>query len=694
MERYEKQVGLQSVDLSTGAVSLAGKLNQFKDMAMKRIEKDAVKRGIEKASQVEIKTDSSGNVIAPEKREVGIWGSIEDEQYNAAITDAYNITLQTDILADVSRIAAENPDDLEAYDKAYAANFAGTINNADPASRQAARNVFTQANARERGNIQTTLIKRKREVAKIERFNSLQSLLESASSIGFGGGDIAPEGVLYKEALDSMVRTGDISADAANTMWKAAEFEIEKSVDMGRINSLFDSDGPEAAKAAFAEMQKGIGEGNYSSGEWQTVLSQTNTMLNRRLSSLAAGSAVQDRQNTDMVNDYILALKEGKKVSEEQTLAVRALAATNERFQEPVTIAESLSETSNLSAEMRAEKMESLMASDGTMPLENVDELTTLEANEAVLHKAFSTEPYNTLTEQGSDIISGEPFNPMDPDSVATRMQDQIAASAHAGFEVPFVSRGEAKAIIGQFPTMTLAQKTALALSLSEATNAFGIFDEEGARSFATVGNTGNEVMIGNVFRGEEAITLGNVKPIEMSDYQDALEVYSQGILEAREIAGVRESAIHAYAGLYGNEPFNRESFEEILQVVGGASANINDFNTLLPDLVTDDQFQDFIDDADVGHPVLEMVREERGVTVKEAQDLLAGARWLKGADGYKLLLEGGGEILREPVNLTEEMITTENLRAGVVHRRVQREAVMHDRSSSPSAAYHPIERF
>lgn len=291
MQRFRETVKIQQEDFRSGqagvSLTLADKLNQFKNQQFAKLEQSAVSRGTSRAKQQELQ--KVGGITQKPKHEkggiFGFIGSVERQAHNKALYNAYVASLDTDIKSNISRIEADNPDNIISFNDSLESFKQSTIQSVDPSFRQQAELLIN-----ERGSISGSRVYSKnRQRDKDNAFSELQvsekTLLDDALTLAR---DQNIENAVislsdYEKNINSQVESGFITPFQANSKIDTARALVADQDMVGQLRSTLN-------KGDFEGALKSIQKVINNPAKWRTpqeqqtleksLLSEINESLN------------------------------------------------------------------------------------------------------------------------------------------------------------------------------------------------------------------------------------------------------------------------------------------------------------------------------------------------------------------------------------------------------------------------------
>jgi len=218
VKRFQETKITQAGDLGTGAapglLSLSQKLDQFgAELQQRRLAK------VQARSQQEgIATGQAlGEGDQPAFREIGFIGSARDEAFNNGLRSAYVAGLNRDMREEVSRISAENPDNLVKFNDQMNAFTSSILKNVDPTARTLVFDKLDSIVSDARTKVQGATIKRQSDEADQEHISSIEVLSREAMILGKEGNSLGASEALVDTfaVIDARVESGRLDVNVA-----------------------------------------------------------------------------------------------------------------------------------------------------------------------------------------------------------------------------------------------------------------------------------------------------------------------------------------------------------------------------------------------------------------------------------------------------------------------------------------------
>lgn len=341
MARFKETVALRQVPTSTGAVqgalSLSDRFAAFEQLGsqvaqigIQKAEKAAVERGIASGQAVQLEK-RDGKTIAPKFKEKKFIGGIEIEAHNKALRASYLASLNNDIRTDISRIQAENKDNLVGFNESVKGWAKGILEGVDPSVRNIVQTKIEDRVVSSRISVQEAAIKRQNEEAAKQLEISSQTTLDDAFSFASNGDLLSADEALldYGNILVNQVEAGYMLPAEAQEKIRDAKIKVVHENMVGSIRKLSNTgqtieaadliqraqqkipkgmsveDHQDLTRAMVAELSEGISINNRLEKDQKTQLTETQSRNYGRLASGMAKGAVN-------INTIIRSYKNGE----------------------------------------------------------------------------------------------------------------------------------------------------------------------------------------------------------------------------------------------------------------------------------------------------------------------------------------------------------------------------------------------
>jgi hypothetical protein len=593
--------------------ALAGLADQVQDIALQAGAERAQREGKRQGLTAGQTAAAEGQPL--EKRE-GILSafSIKDNAYNDAMESAYLSQVSVDSQEQMARIAAQYPDDVEAYGKAAQEARKGITSSIDPNYREVVGltldNVIQSYETKVFGNQVT----KARASANESRLANIETLGRNAASFARDG-DVLQSGaalVEVKAVLDSMVASNEFSQEEADSRYRPIVREAREQQIKHDLLKKVESEGYDAANEDLAALES---SDEFTPDEFDAFKASAFTMLKREQAIEEASREVASKQEAEMVKDYIGAVSLGVSVDPSVTEEAKRAAANDPDLLEEFNQANTVAAFSVESFDNRDKQLQE--ARDAAENLENVGDYQALLIAQAQINSAVQKDPLAFANSQG--IITLEPIditNPSEftPEAFATRIEQSKTAAAHYGVSVPPMTDIEVSQVAASINNMTPVDKIAFANTLSAAPEMWGELAGKNQQIFAQAGAMGNVDTQLAVFTGQDRLDKGLASGPSKLDYLSIFEDYVGDVYLTEDKASVMKTALAHYAGTQTpGEAFDSGLFRKSLRAVAGDIQKINGFKTALPPGVSQDSFELFVDNIDAEY--IEIMGGSKNVT-------------------------------------------------------------------------------
>lgn len=587
-------------------------------------------------------TSSQAAAVAgqPLEKRAGILSafSIKDNAYNDALESAYLSQVSVDSQEQMARIAAQYPDDVEAYSKAAAQVRAGITSSIDPNYQGVVGatldNVIQSYETKVFGN----QVAKGRALADESRLANIETLGNNAASFARNGDTEQAKFALLeaKTILDSM-------ASERGESWVTEQYRLlvrevkEQEVKHGLANKL-ETEGRDAAFTSLSELEN---TGEFTADEFDAFKANAFTMLKRDQAIEEASREVASEQEAEMVKDHVTAVSLGVTVDPAVTEKVRQAAANDPDLLEQFNRANKVAAFSVESFGNRDKQLQE--AEDAAENLENVEDYQALLTAQAQINSAVQKDPLAFADSQG--LITLEPLDITDPEAFATRIQQSKTAAVHYGVSVPPMTDSEVSQVAASINQMTPEEKIVFANTLSAAPEMWGALAGKNQPVFAQAGAIGNVDTQLAVFTGQARIDNGLVKPPAREDYLPTFEKYVGDVYLTEDKASNMKAALAHYAGTQTpGEQFDSGLFEESLRAVAGNIQEVNGFKTVMPQGVNEDSFKTFVENIDA-----EYIESIGGASAPDAVDIIQNARLYASGENAYVVMVDGNQVLTKP---------------------------------------------
>lgn len=592
-------VNIGSQTVSGGAkLGVANALQQWADQKNREIAQRSLQAAREEGQQTEVQRDEKGQLVKPEERKGllgGLIGGKTAEQYNKGARDAYIISVDRDNTQEVNRIAQESDGDLDYFDKVINQYRNTVMGNVDPVAQGDIRASLDFMIGRGRTAVQKVAISRQIQTDKEERWKAFNDYADESSRLTRNGElQGAQENILKARlTLDSMVESGDITRAKADELFLESKKEIFRQGFKKEVIDLAQEDIGKA-NARLNELEKEVPK-DYTPDQWEIVIDDIRADVNRirsRVVGKAGGSLKEAKQ---FLKDAKQSLQFGFVISNEDKInGARLVSGTvlEDEYRR-------LLKMESFAVMPHADRSQILQAMSQTDNLAAQQEFMALSGIHQKINNMAEDDGYGLAVRQG--LITPTELDLSDPGTLMQRAEEAEQLSALYGTAVSPLMETEVEALVNRLPEMTPSEKSDLALSLGGNESIFRQIDKKNGSVFAMVGAIGDKDIANAIFTGQELLKTKQVKPPSSNDYLVEAEDYLGGV---GEVYGVndRNTVIRAALDYYAattDDPtvFKANDFQDALEMVTGGIAKINGRKIELPRGVTDDDFEDFVDE-------------------------------------------------------------------------------------------------
>jgi len=584
--------------------ALAGLANQVGDIAFQIGAKKAEQVGAEKgekagreyAAKLAKPQPEVGppEEMAPPETKKGFLASmsIEGQAYDAAMKSAYLSQVSTDAKEQIERIAAQYPNDVQAFKSNIGQYTQGLLQGVGEEFQDDISATVNNYVANAETRVFKSEIVKNRESAKESVNTRLDGLTREVEEVSRSGDrDQAETSLLeFETLLNSQVSIDAIDLDVAEEQKRIARNKLESGLLKAKLQ-------PDIESANHTEAYKKLRDfdrpASFTPGEWESFKATAAAEIGRDQSIYNASKKVADQNAKKEFKDYATAVSLGWKVSPEQTARVeQAVAGTD--------LAAELESTQRLAqySLMPSSQRQKVLSEADTGVLEDASEYQKLLVTEQNIQKELAKDPLKFGSDQG--IVDLDTFDPFSPESLTSRLSQAEIASTHYGVPVAPITDTEAQALSDQITEMTVTEKIALAETLQQAPEIWGTIAGKNQAVFSQAGAIGDRNIMQRVFEGQEAIALKTVQSPSARDYLSPFEDYVGNVYGLEDKAATRDAALAYYAATQTpGLDFDKDLFIDSIEAVTGGIAKVNGFKTQLPRGIDDNQFNEFIDAID-----------------------------------------------------------------------------------------------
>ena len=584
--------------------ALAGLANQVGDIAFQIGAKKAEQVGAEKgekagreyAAKLAKPQPEVGppEEMAPPETKKGFLASmsIEGQAYDAAMKSAYLSQVSTDAKEQIERIAAQYPNDVQAFKSNIGQYTQGLLQGVGEEFQDDISATVNNYVANAETRVFKSEIVKNRESAKESVNTRLDGLTREVEEVSRSGDrDQAETSLLeFETLLNSQVSIDAIDLDVAEEQKRIARNKLESGLLKAELQ-------PDIESANHTEAYKKLRDfdrpASFTPGEWESFKATAAAEIGRDQSIYNASKKVADQNAKKEFKDYATAVSLGWKVSPEQTARVeQAVAGTD--------LAAELESTQRLAqySLMPTSQRQTILSEADTGALEDASEYQKLLVTEQNIQKELAKDPLKFGSDQG--IVDLDTFDPFNPESLTSRLSQAEIASTHYGVPVAPITDTEAQALSDQITEMTVTEKIALAETLQQAPEIWGTIASKNQAVFSQAGAIGDRNIMQRVFEGQEIRKEKLFTDPSENDYLPVLDDYVGDVYGIEDKSATRDAALAYYAATQkAGKGFDRGLFVASLEAVTGGISKINGYKTQLPRGIDAGSFDDFIDAID-----------------------------------------------------------------------------------------------
>lgn len=361
--------------------------------------------------------------------------------------------------------------------------------------------------------------------------------------------------------------------------------DAKRKATLSAVNGLIDTD-PEAALEFLEDNQENP---NLPPEDHISLTRTANVRLSQAVTKMEAKAKQAAKE---FVSDTILSFENGFPVSSrEYERAQQAAALVGET--EDLGVARAASEYILLPKSARdglPETAQGVEEAELRLALEKADETITRELNR---------DGYAFAERQG--VVDQVPLDVTDPSTIQERLRQVGIARNHYGKEISPLKEEEAESLVNALPNLSPGEKTQLALAFGPSQAIWEQLDKKHAGTFAMLGAIGQPDIMMAAFDGQKKIEDGTFDLPTKTDYLPVFDDYVGDVYPTSDRKALLNAALSYYAGTTEETDFDADDFEQALEQVTGGIVNINGHKTQLPRGVSDDDFEDFIDNFTPG---------------------------------------------------------------------------------------------
>ena len=280
---FREDVNIQPQGISTGQpqalMSLSQKLDNFAAQQAQVAAQRTIEAATIKGRQAGVEQQKTGEDLTL-KKETYI-GGIAKKAFNQAAREGYLKSLDNDIITSFSALAAQYPDNLQAYNTEAQAMSKGFIAHADPMSRPAVELSIDSLVSRHRPKIQAQQAKNVMDEANNEAAINATARGREAQSAAYEG-DTISAGENLALAIDSVANRTDLSESQQSVAIRELQLQERQAFYSGELSRSYTDEGAEATMDKLAAMDGQPPQG-FTPDEWERFISKESKNLNRRM---------------------------------------------------------------------------------------------------------------------------------------------------------------------------------------------------------------------------------------------------------------------------------------------------------------------------------------------------------------------------------------------------------------------------
>jgi hypothetical protein len=626
--------------------ALAGLADTVSETALRIGERALEKRAVkaEKAG-IEAGALAVGEAVKTGNLELRSGGTIYDESYNDALESAYLAQVSTDAKNEFTKLIAQAPDDTAAFNTLAEKAIAGIKTGVDPRYVDVIDSTLNNYLATAQTKVFAAEQAKNRRIANEARLEAIQSASVRAASLSREGNrqDAMAEVMEAEVTIDSMVATGDLSAEKAGELKRANRREVLEQDYKFQLDQKVEAEG---YSAAFQALDKFERDKDFTPDEWAAFKSNAATELSRAKSIQDASQVAQEKQTQKAITDFENAVSLGVDVDPQEKARVQGLVEGTEyeaRFNRINTVAA----YSVMPTRDRNQVLQK--AGEAAARLENTEDYAALLTAEQKIRERLNKDAFQFGVDQG--LVDFKPFDYTDPNSLAERVSQADILAEHYGVQVSPLTEVEVSTLANGINNMTVDEKMALANTLSQAPTLWGELDKKNQKAFAMAGAIGDPDVMRAIFQGQELIKEKLVQvPPKTGEfgYLVPFEDYVQDVYGTDDKAAIMQAAIAHYSAVQiPGEAFDKDLFEESLKAVAGTMEEVNGFRTVMPRGVEPDQFETFIDNIDADY--IESIGGVANMTTEMAVDVIKNSRlYATGENFYEVRVNGMQSLMKK----------------------------------------------
>lgn len=600
--------------------------------------------------------DARREVVSKESFDAGLAAGLEgaepvrgsdlaSEAFNKGLTQSFLSGVDNDSRQEIARIASEHPADPIKFSALVESYREGTVSSLpEQMQTQAALNLDNQIN-RAFVQVQGNAIQAQKNELLSELQNNTDAAMEEAGALARMGDDFSATEEFEKGAatIDAM----DIPASKKAEMKKAYKLEQTEQTYKGVNDRIYEDKGIKGVNQWLTKNESKPRNGA-SADEWDAITDAIQADANRKESRKNALKAASKTDLRNRLKQYEISKSLGWKVNRSDEIELTRAISGHSDLVDRKKIVDKTATFSVLSQETRQEMLSEMQ----TGQLDDVNMRVSLEKANQEVNKLAQKDGYSLGVNQG--LIDAVPLDLGNPESVAARVEQIQMLEEHYGASISPLMDSEATQLVAGLETMTPQDKVQLALTFQDTPGVWGQLDSKNAGAFAMAGATGDQMVMSEVFKGEELIKNKLVKNLSPNDYLAEFDDLVEGVYEPSDRRALLDSALKYYASTSASAidgVFDSGDFQNAVQAVSGGIGNVNGFKIELPRGVDEDTFDDFIDELQP--ETIEAMGGIANFTNEDAVDAIQAGRIRSVGNNEYIIETGGGGFF------TDKAVTT-----------------------------------
>lgn len=623
--------------------ALAGLAGAVSETAIRIGERALEKRAVKaEESGIEAGALAVGDAVKTGNLELRSGGTIYDESYNDALESGYLAQVSTDAKNEFTKLIAQAPDDTAAFSELAQKAIAGIKTGVDPRYVDVIDSTLNNYLSTAQTKVFAAEQAKNRRIANEARLEAIQSASVRAAGLSREGNrqDAMADVMEAEVTIDSMVATGDLSAEKAGELKRANRREVLEQDYKFQLDQKVEAEG---YSAAFQALDKFERDKDFTPDEWAAFKSNAATELSRAKSIQDASQVAADKQAKKAITDYENSVSLGVDVDPEVKARVQGLVEGTE-YQAQFERVNTVATYSVMPTKDRNQVLQ--RAGEAASKLEGIEDYAALLSAEQKIRERLKKDAFQFGVDQG--LVEFKPFDYADPNSLTERVSQADTLAEHYGVQVSPLTEVEVSNLANGINNMTVDEKMALANTLSQAPSLWGELDKKNQKAFAMAGAIGDPEVMRAVFQGQEMIREKLVQVPSKQDYLATFEDYVQDVYGTDDKAAIMQAAIAHYSAVQmPGELFDRGLFEESLNAVAGTMEEVNGFRTVMPRGVDPDQFEAFIDNIDADY--IESIGGVANMTTEMAVDVIKNSRlYATGENFYEVRVNGMQSLMKK----------------------------------------------